>query len=155
MSIEKSVEKSSCSRVENWRLRLRVRMGRARLDREIAAGASTGEPAVRALRARQLCSRIERQAIAAALTNILDAAEERQADQSSPLNVQHAAVIAARQGILELVELLRSGAWREPRGVALASLLTRDPTSPIFSSSPDRTVHEALSEIAAALQRRT
>jgi hypothetical protein len=101
-------------------LRLRSRLLRRRLDREIAAGAPIDESPDRALRARELTSPRERRALAAALANILDAAEERQIDACCPVAIEHAAVIAAREDIVELIALLRSAAALEPRAIARA-----------------------------------
>jgi hypothetical protein len=120
------------------------------LDREIAAGLPTGESPDRAMRASQLTNAPMRRTLAALYANILDAAEECDADPGSPLTVEYVAVIAARQQILELIERLRSSAELQPRGLALARLLVCDSASPIFRSA-GHTVSAALSEIASAL----
>ena len=66
--------------------RIRLRLHRRVLDREIAAGAHAhGDPA-RALRALQLTGATERLRVAASLGNILDAADERHADPASAVN---------------------------------------------------------------------
>ena len=74
-------------------LRLRVRIRRHVLDRELASGLQPESDAARALRARQLTSRYERCFVAACLANILEAADERHADPASPLRLNHAEVL--------------------------------------------------------------
>jgi hypothetical protein len=120
------------------------------LDREIATGLPIDQSPARAVRARQLTSASTRRTIAALYANVLDAAQERDADPGSPLIVEHLAVPAARQEIMKLIERLRSRATLEPRGLALARLLVCDSASPIFH--PGRqTVPVALAEITSAL----
>ena len=131
-------------------LRLRARSRCERLDREIAAGLPTGESPDRAMRASQLTNAPMRRTLAALYANVVDAADECDADPGSPLTVEYVAVIAARQQILELIERLRSGAELQPRGLALARLLVCDSASPIFRSA-GHTVSAALSEITSAL----
>lgn len=131
-------------------LRLRARHRCERLDREIAAGLPTGESPDRAMRASQLTSASMRRTLAALYANVLDAAEECDADPGSPLTVEYVSLIAARQQILELIERLRSSAELKPRGLALARLLVCDSASPIFRPA-EHTVSGALSEIACAL----
>ena len=91
-----------------------------------------------------------RRTLAALYANVLDAAEECDADPGSPLIVEYVPLIGARQQILELIEQLRSSAELRPRGLALARLLVCDSASPIFRPT-GHTVSVALSEIASAL----
>lgn len=103
------------------------------------------------MRARQLTGATERRALAACLANILDAAEEREADPSSRLVLDHAAVIASRSEIEALIALLRGDAVLDVRGVALARLLAVDRTSPLVHQRRGRTVQAALREVLEAL----
>jgi hypothetical protein len=132
-------------------LRLRVRIRRRVLDREIAAGLQPESDAARALRAGQLTSPHERCCVAAGLANILEAADERHADPGSLLRLNHAQVLAARLEILALIEALRSDRAVAPRGVALARLLIDAPGSPLLRPQTCRTVRQAVSEAIAAL----
>jgi hypothetical protein len=135
-----------------WRLRLRVRITRGSLDRQLASGAAAdGSPAL-ALRTQQLTSTPGRRTIAALLATILEAAEERQADPGSPLIVDHAAVLEAREQIQRLIDVLRARCELEPRGIALARLLLRDSRGPLFCASPGRPLEQALSDISAHLK---
>lgn len=135
----------------DWRLRLRAWVARRDLDREIAAGAYRDGNPVLELRALQLSRTAERRAIAVCLANILDAAEECQADPGTRLTLDHHAVIGARRELVALIALLRSELAVDVRGVALARLLTEDPASPLFRPCADGTLQEAVAEIADAL----
>lgn len=122
------------------------------MDREIAAGARVDDVPARALRARQLTGTTSRRELAAALTNILDAAEECRVDRGTRLILEHAAVVDARDMLLELIARLRDSAPLQDRGVALTRVLVYDRRrSPMFSARRDRTLRQALSEIAGAL----
>lgn len=132
--------------------RLRVRLTRGWLDRQLARGATCDASPALALRAAQLASPPARKAIAVLLDTVLLAAEERAANPGSPLIVNHDEVIAAREQIVALVERLLSAAVLEPRGVALARLLVRDARSPLFSDASGHTLEQALSEIAVHLR---
>ena len=91
-----------------------------------------------------------RRTLAALYANVLDAADECDADPGSPLTIEYVSLNAARQQILELIERLRSSAELKPRGLALARLLVWDSASPMFRPTGN-TVSAALSQIASAL----
>ena len=131
--------------------RLRVRVHRRVLDREIAAGGAVDMDPARALRGLQLTGARERLRVATSLGNILDAADERHADPASRVRVNHADVLAARHGIVALIEVLRSEQRVTARGVALARLLAVERSSPMHCESSGRTVRHAVSEALAAL----
>ncbi len=131
--------------------RIRARVHRRVIDREIAGGAVVdGDPA-RALRAQQLTGVTERRCAATSLRNILDAADERHADPASHVRLNHADVLAARHGIVALIEVLGSEQTVTARGVALARLLAVDRDSPMLSERSGRTVQQAVSEALGAL----
>lgn len=109
------------------------------------------EDPARALRAKELSGARERRCIAASLENILDAADEMNADPASPLQLDHLGVLAARDDIVRLIECLRSERPLALRGIALSRLLIDDSTSPLLRPRPARTVPEAVSEAIAAL----
>lgn len=144
---------SDASGAADWRLRLRVRAARRSLDREIAQGASLVDDPARAVRARQLRSSSERRAIAACLANILDAAQECQADPGCRLALNHAAVLGARVQILAIIETLRCPYAVSARGVALARGLTASLTGPLVADYSDATLRQASAEIIDALGR--
>jgi hypothetical protein len=131
-------------------LRLRARPRSERLDREIAAGLLTEESPDRAIRASQLTSASMRHTLAALYANVLDAADECDADPGSPLTIEYVSLLTARRQILELIERLRSSAELKPRGLALARLLVCDSASRIFRPTGN-TVSVALSQITSEL----
>ena len=131
--------------------RIRARVHRRVIDGEIAAGAVIDTDPARALRALQLTSAAERRCVAGSLRNILEAAEELHADPASHVRLNHAGVLAARHGIIALIDVLTSEPTVTPRGVALARLLTVERGSPMLCEGTPRTVQHAISEALAAL----
>ena len=132
-------------------MRLRVRIRRHVLDREIASGLQPDSDVARALRAQQLTSALERRCVAAGLEHILAAADERHADPALPLRLNHAEVLAARHAIVALIEALRCERTVDARGVALARLLIGASDSPLLCAQTRRPVRQAVSEAIAAL----
>ena len=132
-------------------MRLRVRIRRHVLDREIASGLQTDSDPARAVRAQQLTSTLERRCVAAGLEHILVAADERHVDPASPLRLNHAEVLAARHDIVALIEMLRSEREVDARGVALARVLIDSSGSPLLRVHARRTVQQVVSQVIAAL----
>jgi hypothetical protein len=129
-------------------LRLRVRVARSRLDREIAAGAPPQESPARSVRAAQLAAPETRRTIAVVLETVVESAEECRHDRCSCLVLEHDAVLEARDGLVELAGRLRSDELLTPRALALAFVLAEHRDSPLVSAAAARTVREALDEIA-------
>ena len=132
-------------------LRLRVRIRQRVLDREIAAGLRTDSDAARALRAQQLTSAPERRRVAASIARILETADERHAEPAANLTVVDAQVLAARHGLVVLVDALRGEGAVSARGVALARQLIESVGSPLLRAHPGLTVQQAVSKTIAAL----
>jgi hypothetical protein len=122
----------------------------ANLDREIAAGLPVTESEARRLRAKQLLSPQQRRAVAAVLRNILDAAEAGCTSANSGRRGDAAAIVASRDRLVQLIELLRSDAPMSAPAVAGAELLACDRTSPLVSLHGGPAIVRALDEIAAA-----
>jgi hypothetical protein len=135
----------------DWRARMRVLLTQRTLDDQIAQGSDVTASLALSLRAKQLTGTGERRAASACLANILDAAEERQADPGLRLILDHRAVIASRAEILALIDVLRSGSEVNAQGVALTTLLIERRTSPLFGACTSRTLEQAIAEIAEAL----
>lgn len=121
------------------------------MDREIASGRVAGTNPGLAMRAQQLTTAHERGCVATALAQILAAAEERQADPVSALELNHAEVLAAQYDIVALIEQLRSDQPASARGVALARLLVDAHDSPLLRPHPSQTVGQAVVTAIAAL----
>ena len=132
-------------------MRLRVRIRQRVLDREIAAGLPSDFDAARAIRAQQLTSTAERCRVAACLASILEVADQRHADPSAPLNLNHAEVLAARHELLALIDALRGEGAVGARGVALARQLIQSSGSPLSRARANHTVQQAVSMAIAAL----
>ncbi len=118
-------------------LRLRVVLHRARLDRELAAGAAPAEDPELSRRARQLGSQKERHVLAASLSGAIDIAEE--GPQPLPAGAPLACddVIEARDLLLDIAERLRGRGPVNPRAVALVRRLVTDSASPLYESRRD------------------
>ena len=134
--------------------RLRLRVTRSRLDRQIAAGCPCDSTAALALRASQLVDPRTRLGLARNLRGVVDYVDrvgERPVFFSAVV-INRLAVRAARETIVGLVERLEGTTPVNPRGVVLArALLTDGIGSPLFNRRCDRTVAEAVWEVADAL----
>jgi hypothetical protein len=136
------------------RLRLHVFRSRARLDREIAGGAVVLDSAARQLREAQLTTREERRGIAAVLRVVLDSAQERSTRGLPSRHRDIQAVLDNRDGLLELIELLRAATPMSAQAVALAQALACERGSPLLSPDSERTIEQSLAQIAATMPRR-
>jgi hypothetical protein len=131
-------------------LRIRTRLLRAWLDRQIARGIERPGDRALALREAQLVGARERTRLAARFERLL--VPDRRANRlSSAAPVDHAAVEVARPLLTEVILSLRSSEVVEARGVVLGWRLLTDPCSPIYeppggqSGDLDVLWHEALS----------
>jgi hypothetical protein len=131
--------------------RLRLRLLRRRLDREIAAGALPRDSVDIRRRCAQLTTRDSRLCLAVALVTIMGAAEERRADPASALILDHEAVLNERDQIDELIVRLRSGEGVGARGLALIRLLVDDSRGPVYHHQDEKTLHAALAEVSREL----
>jgi hypothetical protein len=133
-----------------WALRLRVRVIRGRLDRQIAAGRSCESGAALALRVRQLIHPRTRRRVACGLRGVVEYVDRvgLRRDYSAVV-IERAAVRAGREAILGLAERFEGSAPVTARGVVLArALLTDGFSSPLFNRYCERTVAEAVWEVA-------
>ena len=132
----------------SWHVRMRVRLRRHELDRDIARGAAVTSSPAMAVRARELSSEHGRREIADSLANILEAVVE---DPECHLTRDRVAVAAAYRDVLTLIALLCSDLELDVRGIARARLLIDNRTSPLFRAVPGKTLGQALAEIRDAL----
>jgi hypothetical protein len=128
-----------------------VWLRRGSLDRSLAAGKDPAASPALSRRARQLTSRRYRHGLAAAIRNLLDAAEERPRGFSAAVPVQRREVLAERELMLQLADDLESSDELKPRGIALVERLISDGGSPVYTSSPGGSLHGALVHAHAAL----
>jgi hypothetical protein len=124
-------------------LRLRTRVRRAGLDRDIARGARHPGDALLQWREAQLTSTRERARLAARIEHVL--AERPQTGvSSSAVPVDHAAIELAEPVLRELVFRLRSPEPVEPRGMVLGWRLLTDACSPIYAHRGEEPWHADL-----------
>lgn len=135
-------------------VRLRVRLHRGRLDRDIAAGCAPESSEDRAVRAGQLAdSRLRRQ-LARSLRRVVgDAQDPVRARVSAVVPASREAVLAWREGLLGLADRLERPGSVNPSGVARVLNLLTDPSGPLYNIDSDRSMNEALWWVADGLQR--
>lgn len=130
-------------------LRLRVWAKRTRLDRALAGGTPPNASPELELRAAQLSRAATRRAIAAMLSNVLDAAEEppSPAERQVPGQaVNRSAIAHARDELTTLIAGLRDDdAPASVQGIAQAHLLAVDSGGPLYGMAPP-------SELIAAVE---
>jgi hypothetical protein len=134
------------------RLRVRVWFGSLALDTRLAEGASLSRSPELSLRARQLASDRTRQQLSDALTRAIDVAGRR-APRLPASPVASSGVLAAKRSLLLLARDLRSIPDPSARGVALASFLVCDPTSPLYNRHSPVTVREVADRARSALEQ--
>jgi hypothetical protein len=134
------------------KLRLRVFMTRAKLDRQLATGSTYEATDALALRVRQLTERGTRMRIARELRGAVDYVDKRESGPViSAVVIDPAAVRAGREAILGLAERLEATAAVSARGIVFARALLTDGSSPLYNAYAERTVNEAVFEVQDAL----
>ena len=133
-------------------VRGRVFLKRGALARRLAAGVSPAESPELARRAQQLCSPRNRRVLARGLERIIDAAEERPQPYSSAVPLRRAAILEAREGILELAAELRDIDHEvNVRGIALVERMLTDGGSALYMQNDEESLDGAISHARAAL----
>jgi hypothetical protein len=132
--------------------RLRARLLRYSLDRDIARGTEHSADPVVALREAQLVSSQERERLAHRLEQLMDASPL--GTLGGVIRVDANAVEVAAPVLTELILALRSSEAVAARGVVLAWRLLTDPTSPVYVppghfADPDRLWNESLAVLLA------
>ncbi len=136
-------------------LRLRVRLTRSQLDRQIATGEPRVTNAALALRAQQLVSARTRLALARDLRRVVDHVERpRSPSLLSAVVIEPRTVSRGRHALLGLAERLEAAGPVDPAGVVLVRRLLTDGCSPLFNINSEQTVIQAVWNIEDALQAR-
>ena len=130
-------------------LRLRVLLGRKRLDARLAANEAPERDAALARRAAQLCSPRARGLVAHGLERALREDGRRGLSAAVPVNRQ--AVEAARPYVAQLVEVLRSTAPVAPCGVVRARRLLTDGASPLYRPASSSQLRDAAGQALRSL----
>lgn len=120
------------ARLPSPTLRFRIRLGRHKLDRELAAGANPNASDHLRERGRQLVTEESRRSIAASLQRFLDDASSRSGAFSSRVPIAGEAIRDSRRDIEEIIECLNTPSYLCPQGIAQLSLLLTEGTSPLF-----------------------
>ncbi len=134
-------------------LRLRVRLHRASLDRQLSDGVAAASAEDRALRARQLEDSKTRRRLASALRGVIaDSELPAVARMCCAVPVSRRAVLPWRQALLGVAERLESGDPVDPCGVARVMVLITDGCSPIYNKHAEGSMSDAIWWIADGLR---
>jgi len=133
------------------RTRVRARLRRSALDRQLSAGAPAWASPELSWRAAELTARGERRALADQLDALVD-------EVIAPPRPRGAAAVVDRDGVraclrlfVELADSLRQAERIRPEGVALLRVLLRDGGSALYSPGASRALQTALIEAQDAL----
>jgi hypothetical protein len=129
----------------------RVWLRRGTLDRRLAHGADPSTTPELSRRARQLTSRRCRNGLAKGIRRLIDAAEEPRRPYSAAAPLQRREILSERTFLLELADELADEDELSPRGIALVDGLLTDGASPIYTPSPNKALHAALTHARATL----
>src|SRR5437764_5170796 len=132
------------------RLRLDVWRRRSRLDSALAEGAQPDADPPLTLRARQLTRPSTLRAIAGTLRDLVDTAEEPAEAWGPRPPLQREAVLAARDELLTIAELLCRREDLSPQAVALAVSMVWDSASPVYSANTDSSIFDCAYDILEA-----
>jgi hypothetical protein len=138
---------------------LRVRLERARLDRELAGGCSPERSSLHSLRARQLAGPLVRSEVARSLRHVVDDAAQPDA-VLTPVRLRRSTVLVSlrqqevqawREGLLGLAHRIDGHAAVNPCGVARVMSLLSDGAGPLYNPDPQRGLGETIWWIADGL----
>lgn len=118
-------------------MRLRMRLRRRRLDRELLAGSEPNRDPLILGRARQLTGRSARADLAGLFQRVLDFANEPESRLRGAIIIQRGSVRAAAPEIEHLIELLRGPQPVSPQGVLMAYRLLTDGAGPLYHDYGD------------------
>jgi hypothetical protein len=132
-------------------LRVRVWANSLQLDYRLAEGVRPTSSPELTLRAHQLASPHSRHQLSSALTAALEVASQPRRPWTTRAPIVAAAVLDAAGPLERLAHELRSLSYPPVRGVALASYLVCDPTSPLHNRHAPITVREIAQRARSAL----
>jgi hypothetical protein len=137
---------------DGLRLRMRVRLHRQRLDRELAGAGEIGAEPDRTLRATQLKDVATRRRLACSLRKVVAEAERPHGFVLSAVPVCRESVGPLREGLLGLADALEHSGRVNPCGVARTLVLLTDGAGPLFNATSARSISEMVWWIADGLQ---
>jgi hypothetical protein len=131
--------------------RLLARAFGASLNGELAAGKAPESSVLRAARAQDIVALRNRRALAGDWDHLLRVVRRAQARQPHMLPVCADRIIAAEPAIRELVRSLAAPLPVKARGVAMASVLLTDASSPVYNRNSSVTLVTALADAISQL----
>jgi hypothetical protein len=134
-------------------LRIRVWAGSLGLDCQLAEGASPANSPELSLRAQQLSSHRSRHALSGTLMAAVEAARRSPPPTSARSAIAVAEVRAAAEPLQSLAHELVALDDPPIRGVALASFLVCEPTSPLYNRRSPVTLRELAQRARSALRQ--
>ena len=132
-------------------LRTRVWVNRHAIDLRLAEGESILSSPDLAYRAKQLTSLRCRRLLAAGIRGLLEDAESQSRPLSSAVPIQRRAILCARAQLEGLAAEIETDGPIAVEGLARVQLLITDGHSPLFSSSPDGAIEDAVRTARLAL----
>ena len=133
----------------SWFLGIRCRLHRRAIDRELAAGIDPESSACRHRRASQLTGMSERTKLASAYERLLAQSESPPVLDVAPVNWR--GVRAAAPRLVRLAQRMREDPRVKAQGVACASLLMTDGTSPLYGPQDEQRLVDAVRSALALL----
>jgi hypothetical protein len=118
-------------------MRLRIRLKRHRLDRELLAGSEPNRDPLILERARQLTDRSARADLAGLLERVLNICNQPESRLRGAVSIQRGSVRAAAPDFENLIDLLRGPQPVSPQGVVMAYRLLTDGTGPLYRDYGD------------------
>jgi hypothetical protein len=131
--------------------RLLARALGASLDQQLAAGCLPESTRLLAARAEYIVSLPRRASLAGNWAHLLRAAGRAPSRRVPAVPLRAAAILAAEPAIRELMECLTAPLPVGARGVATASVLLTDPTSPVYSRRSPGSLADRLQAAIIAL----
>lgn len=135
------------------RLRLRTRLHRGALERDLAEIPAAARSPEHALRAAQLTGARERAHVAGALRRVVRDAGRPAPHLSAAIPVNARAVTAAGQSLLGIAELLDGEQPVGAAGIARLRRLLSDGGGPLYRECADRMLNDYLWWVADGLRR--
>ena len=117
-------------------IRIRIRLHRDRLDRDLVSGVDPNLGTLHRERARQLVGEGWRDRTATSLERLLAEADRPRRGFSSKVPIARAAIRDSRWTLDTIVERLRAPAYVSPQGVAMITVLLADGTGPLYGNRP-------------------
>lgn len=134
-------------------IRVRTRLHRHKLDKELASGADPNINSLRYERARELVGEQSCRRIAASLERLLAEVDSGPRAFSARVPIARAAIRDSRGNLDTIVERLKAPAYISAQGVAMISLLLSDGAGPLYGIDPahSRELHRALETVLDAI----